>query len=140
MVQKTHVLFVCFGNACRSAMAEAIARNDAADVIEPCSAGLYPLGEIPRHTQETLLRNGYSPEGLYSKRIEPHVWARAEVVINLSGRARELEFDSFEKVEDWDVTDPYGADAKTYQTILEDIQVLVADLAKRLRGQRQVAG
>jgi len=140
MVQKTHVLFVCFGNACRSAMAEAIARHDAADVIEPSSAGLYPLGEIPRHTQETLLRNGYSPEGLHSKRIEPQVWDRAELVINLSGRARELEFDSFEKVEDWDVTDPYGADAKTYQTILEDIQVRVADLAKRLREQRQAAG
>lgn len=121
-------------------MAEAIARHDAADVIEPSSAGLYPLGEIPRHTQETLLRNGYSPEGLHSKRIEPQVWDRAELVINLSGRARELEFDSFEKVEDWDVTDPYGADAKTYQTILEDIQVRVADLAKRLREQRQAAG
>ena len=38
--KKTHVLFVCFGNACRSIMAEAIARSDDGDVIEPASAGL----------------------------------------------------------------------------------------------------
>jgi arsenate reductase len=139
MAQKTQVLFVCFGNACRSVMAEAIARRDAADIIEPSSAGLYPLGEIPRHTQATLLRNGYSPQGLHSKRIEPQVWDGAELVINLSGRARELEFDHFEKVEDWTVTDPYGADEKTYQQILEDIQLRVAELAERLRQQRQVA-
>ncbi|HEV8074904.1 MAG TPA: low molecular weight phosphatase family protein [Candidatus Acidoferrum sp.] len=137
--KKTHVLFVCFGNACRSPMAEAIARSEAADVVEAASAGLYPLGEIPLHTQEALKQNGYSADGLASKRIAPDAWKRADLVINLSGRMRELEFEEFEKVEDWDVEDPYGEDAATYQRILEEIRGRVRDLAERLRNERCAA-
>jgi len=130
---KTHVLFVCFGNACRSIMAEAIARSDAGDVIEPASAGLYPLGEIPSHTREALLQNGYSAEGLASKPIAPDAWKRADLVVNMSGRMRELEFEDYEKVEDWHVGDPYGEDSATYQKILEVIRGRVNGLARQLR-------
>jgi arsenate reductase (thioredoxin) len=137
--KKTHVLFVCFGNACRSPMAEAIARTDAGDVIEAASAGLYPLGEIPLHTREALKQNGYSADGLDSKRIAPEAWKRADLVINLSGRLRELEFEEYEKVQDWDVGDPYGEDAATYQRILEDIRGRVRDLAQRLREVQRAA-
>jgi protein-tyrosine-phosphatase len=137
--KKTHVLFVCFGNACRSPMAEAIAKGEAADVIEAASAGLYPLGEIPLHTREALKQNGYSAEGLASKRIAPDAWKRADLVINLSGRLRELEFEEYEKVQDWDVGDPNGEDAATYQRILEDIRGRVRDLAQRLREEQRAA-
>jgi len=130
---KTHVLFVCFGNACRSIMAEAIARSDAGDVIEPASAGLYPLGEIPSHTREALLQNGYSADGLASKPIAPEAWKRADLVVNMSGRMRELEFEDYEKVEDWHVGDPYGEDSATYQKILEVIRGRVNGLARQLR-------
>jgi arsenate reductase len=141
MVQrKIHVLFVCFGNACRSPMAEAIARKDASDVIEPASAGLYPLGEIPMRTQEALKQSGYSADGLASKRISPEAWKRADLVINLSGRLRELEFEDYEKVEDWDVADPYGEDAAIYQRILKEIQGRVRNLAQRLREEQRAAG
>jgi hypothetical protein len=37
-------------------------------------------------------------------------------------------------VEDWDVQDPYGTDPVLYQTIYEDIQRRVSQLAERLRG------
>ncbi|HEV2101893.1 MAG TPA: low molecular weight phosphatase family protein [Candidatus Acidoferrum sp.] len=139
MEQKTQVLFVCFGNACRSIMAEAIAKNDAGDVMEPASAGLYPLGEIPLHTQEALRRNGYSAEGLASKRIAPEAWKRADLVINMSGRMRELEFENYEKVEDWQVGDPYGEDSATYQKILEEIRKRVNSLAQQLREKQRSA-
>ena len=138
--KKTHVLFVCFGNACRSPMAEAIARMDAGDAIEPASAGLYPLGEIPSHTQEALKRNGYSADGLASKRITPDAWERADLVINMSGRMRELEFEDYQKVEDWDVEDPYGEAPATYQRILEEIKGRVRNLAQRLRQKQGEPG
>jgi arsenate reductase (thioredoxin) len=138
--RKIRVLFVCFGNACRSPMAEAIARREASDVIEPESAGLYPLGEIPSRTHEALKQSGYSADGLASKRIAPDVWRRAELVINLSGRMRELEFEDYEKVEDWHVADPYGEDAATYQEILKEIQGRVRSLAQRLREEQKATG
>ena len=120
-------------------MAEAIARSEAADVIEAASAGLYPLGVIPLHTREALQQNGYSADGLASKHIAPDAWKRADLVINLSGRVRELEFEEYEKVQDWDVGDPYGEDAATYQRILEEIRRRVRDLAQRLREEQREA-
>jgi len=137
---KKQVLFVCFGNACRSPMAEAIARKEASDIIAASSAGLYPLGEIPLRTRQTLEQHGYSAEGLASKAIEAEMWLRADVVINLSGRMRELEFDDFEKVEDWEVADPYGEQEASYQKTLADIRARVRDLAQRLRALQPVAG
>ncbi|MGH9743457.1 MAG: low molecular weight phosphatase family protein [Candidatus Acidiferrum sp.] len=127
------VLFVCLGNACRSPMAEAIARRDAGDVIEASSAGLTPLGRIEGMTRETLERNGYSCEGLESKPMVREALDAADLVINLSGRAKEWAFEDISKVEDWRVEDPYGADAELYQRIFAEIERRVAELSTMLR-------
>jgi len=115
-------------------MAESIARRDAADVIESCSAGLSPLGYVPVLTMQTLTANGYSIEGLCSTPVTRAVWDAADIVVNMSGMAKERAFMDYGKVEDWDVQDPYGNDPVLYQTIYEDIQRKVAELAERLRG------
>ena len=57
----------------------------------------------------------------------------ADIVINLSGRRKEAEFADPNKVEDWRVEDPYGADAELYQRIFEEIERRVAELADRVR-------
>jgi arsenate reductase len=134
---RTKVLFVCLGNACRSPMAESIARYDAADVIEASSAGLTPLGFLPSLTTETLSKNGYSIENLKSKGINEENFGSADIVINMSGTPRHHAFPVYEKVEDWLVTDPYGADAHLYQTIFESIQRRIAQLAEGLRQKRE---
>jgi len=118
-------------------MAEAIALHDASDVLEPSSAGLCPIGEIPEATQQTLLRNGYSAGGLSSKPVTARAWDEADLVINLSGRMRDIAFDDPAKVEDWEVSDPYGASPAFYQTILEELQQRIRLLADRLRRQRK---
>jgi arsenate reductase (thioredoxin) len=127
------VLFICLGNACRSPMAESIARRDARDVIEACSAGLTPLGFVPVLTMQTLAANSYSIEGLCSTPITREVWDAADMVINMSGVPKQLAFVEYGRVEDWDVQDPYGSDPVLYQTIYEDIQRKVVQLAERLR-------
>jgi arsenate reductase (thioredoxin) len=89
---RKNVLFVCLGNACRSPMAESIARRDAGDVIEAYSAGLTPLGFVPALTTETLTAHGYSIETLQSTPITRAVWVAADIVINMSGVPRQLAF------------------------------------------------
>ena len=131
------MLFICLGNACRSPMAESIARRDAADVIEACSAGLTPLGFVPVLTMQTLAANGYSVEDLCSTPVTRAVWDAADMVINMSGVSKHLAFIDYGKVEDWDVQDPYGSDPVLYQTIHEDIQRKVVQLAERLRSAAQ---
>ena len=116
-------------------MAEAIAWRDAPEVIEASSAGLAPLGLVAEMTTQTLLRNGYAVKGLASKPISPEAWESADIVINMSGRAREFAFRNFRghtKVEDWEIEDPYG-DSEKYQGTYEAVQRHVLELARRLR-------
>src|SRR5262245_34057122 len=98
-------------------MAEAIARYDAADVIEPSSAGLSPLGFVADLTKQTLMKNGYSANGLTSDVITPQAAESADIVINMTGRPRHENFEDYDKVEDWIVQDPYGTDPETYQRV-----------------------
>ena len=133
---KTRVLFVCIGNACRSPMGEAIARKEANDVFEASSAGFYPMGMIPEMTQTTLERNGYSAKGLRSKSLREIVSEEIDLVVNLSGYTRAQSLEKFMQVENWEVSDPYGADDATYQRILEEIRGRVRELAQRLREKR----
>jgi len=132
--KKYRVLFVCIGNACRSPIAEAVARQLASDIIEPSSAGLTPLGYIVEPTTATLSVNGYSAEGLSSKWLTEEATEDADLVVNLSG----LPIDWLPggvKVEEWPVADPYGAAPATYQRVLEEIEARVLALAARLRSQ-----
>ena len=118
-------------------MAEAIARYDAADVINGSSAGLSPLGSIAELTKQTLARNGYSANGLTSDKMTHEACEAADIIINMTGQPNEEAFSHHEKVEDWIVRDPYGADANTYQRVFEGIQRRVGQLAEGLRKKRQ---
>jgi protein-tyrosine-phosphatase len=118
-------------------MAEAIARYHGADVIEPFSAGLSPLGFIPELTKQTLIQNGYSALGLTSDVLTPEACDAADIIINMSGRSRDEKFRNPEKVEDWIVQDPYDDDPETYQRVLEGIKRRVDQLAQGLREKRQ---
>src|SRR5579863_4019126 len=125
---KLRVVFVCIGNACRSPMGEAIARKDAADVMEASSAGIFPLGMIPELTRTTLGKNGYSTEGLGSKGVAQFAPQDVDLVLNMSGMDRPVALAQFENVEEWEVGDPYGGDEATYQRILQEIQRRVREL------------
>src|SRR5882757_1635461 len=131
--RRKRVLFVCIGNACRSPMAEAIARVDAYDTIDAFSAGLTPIGFVTELTQQTLRRNGCLVEDLESKSISPKIWDQVDLVINMSGQPRELTFGDYSKVEDWDIEDPYGQDADTYQEVFQEIRRRVSMLAQKCR-------
>jgi protein-tyrosine-phosphatase len=118
-------------------MAEAISCYDAADVIEPSSAGLYPLGYIAEPTKQTLQKNGYSANGLTSDALRKEAVEAADLIINMTGRASEEIFRGRKNVEDWLVQDPFGADPETYQRVFEGIQRRVNQLAFSLREQGQ---
>ena len=134
---RTRVLFVCIGNACRSPMAEAIARYDAADVILPSSAGVYPLGYVADMTLQTLMRNGYSANDLTSVRLTSERADIADLIINMTGGPLGEFLGAEQKTEDWIVEDPFGADPETYQRVFEGIRRRVHQLAMSLREERQ---
>ena len=134
MPTRTKVLFLCIGNACRSQMAEAIAKNLAADVIEATSAGLVPFGEIPATTLTVLAERGFSAEGQTSKPLHPEDLSAVDLVINMSGRSGASIFTERPPTfEDWDVGDPFGSNLAVYRGIRDQIEARVEELAQRLR-------
>lgn len=134
MATRSKVLFLCIGNACRSQMAEAIARHKASDVIEPSSAGLVPFGQIPRTTLEVLRERGISVDGQSSKALRPEDVSSADLVINMTGRPGGSIFEKqMPRMEDWDVGDPYGSDLTVYREICQEIELRIENLARRLR-------
>ena len=134
MARRNKVLFVCIGNACRSQMAEAIARHTASDVIEPSSAGLVPFGEIPATTRIVLDERGISTEGQTSKPLREEDLSAADLVINMTGRSGAAVLHEPKPLfEDWDVGDPYGLNLEVYRAIRDEIEARVEDLARRLR-------
>jgi len=139
MVPRTKVLFLCIGNACRSQMAEAIARHTASDVIEASSAGLVPFGVIPSTTLDVLRERGISAEGQSSKPLRSENMSAADIVINMTGRAGASIFtDIGPEIEDWDVGDPYGYNLTVYRGICNQIETRIEDLARRLREKTAV--
>ena len=117
-------------------MAEAIARQDAWDVIAPLSAGVAALGFVAETTTETLAANGYTTDELRSKPLTEKLWDAAHVVVNMTGRPAETLFRGFvnpKRVEDWLVLDPYGEEPPRFQKVCEELQQRVEDLAERLR-------
>jgi protein-tyrosine-phosphatase len=129
-------------------MAEAVARQIAFDIIEPASAGLYPLGHLCPSTAKTLATNGYSVDGLASKRLSRTFIENTDLVVNISGQCLDeflLDLCGCEgaalpqKIVTWNVEDPYGAHMATYQRILEELETRVLLLASRLRaGERAI--
>jgi arsenate reductase len=139
MPTRTKVLFLCIGNACRSQMAEAIAKHLAGDVIEPSSAGLVPFGEIPATTMTVLAERGFSAKGQRSKALSPDHLHAADLVINMTGRRGTSLFSQpAPALEDWHIGDPYGYSLPVYRAIRNQIEERVADLAKRLRDRVKV--
>lgn len=133
------VLFVCVGNACRSQMAEALARHMASDVITPASAGMMALGEVPEQTCQVLAARGVEMDGQYSKPLRSEIKEWADVIVNMTGLPGSSAFsDQPHKVEDWDVTDPFGKNVESYEITCDEIESRIGDLARRLR-QMQAA-
>jgi len=134
MAPRTKVLFLCIGNACRSQMAEAIAKQVASDVIDPSSAGLVAFGEITGPTLAVLSEHGISADGQHSKTLRSEDVSGTELLINMTGRTSDSIFDAPSvPSEDWDVGDPFGLHLSVYRKIRDQIEARVEDLARRLR-------
>jgi arsenate reductase len=88
MTQKTRVLFLCTGNACRSQMAEGWARHLKADSIEARSAGVEPRGLDPRAVR-VMAEAGVDISGYRSKHVRDLAGVAFDYVVTVCDQARE---------------------------------------------------
>jgi arsenate reductase len=130
---KRRVLFVCFGNACRSQMAEAFALGYGADVIEAASAGLMPAAAIPALTRSVMEEKNFGLAGQYPKGIEAHDLSRFDLVVNMSGMPLPGAARQAREVREWSVPDPMGGPVRDHRRSRDIVEALVMALILELR-------
>lgn len=123
------VLFVCYGNACRSIMAEALARHHFRESLTIGSAGLAALGEVPQSTLDVLKEARVSCEGLHSKDIDEVDTGRFDIIVNLT----EFSIERFipngfhGTVIDSYIPDPFGRSLDSYRIARTAIERIILE-------------
>lgn len=125
------IVFICYGNACRSPMAEGLAKHLLGDDIRIESAGLAPILNGATSDAIEVLRE------LFDVDISHHM-ARSVANIQIGLFEHIIVLDAYvheslkkrypslsEKLILWDIEDPYGRDRTAFQKTAEKIKGLI---------------
>jgi arsenate reductase len=112
-------------------MAEALARKYGSDVLVAKSAGLTPA-MVTTSVTRTVLRERNVDLGDHMPRsLDELDLSGFDLIVNMSGM--KLPSGVGVPVEDWAVTDPYGAPENIYRKVCDDIESRVMRLILRIR-------
>jgi len=125
---KRRLLFVCYGNICRSPMAEGIARKRLGGSVEVASAGIGATGGPASEEAVLVMKLVYGvdisrhiarPVGIFDlKSFDAVVAMDASIYHHL----REIWEVPESILYGWDIEDPLGADYATYKETARKIE------------------
>lgn len=136
-MSKINILFVCYGNACRSVMAENLANYFYGETAVADSAGTHedlPHIYLDVETMKVMRELGIDIAKHEPKSIEV-VTGFFDVVINMSRVDNEVLRSSKPNLQDatwifWDVPDPRGKPIEAYSRVREMLKEKIALLLK----------
>ena len=143
------VLFVCYGNACRSQMAEGLANQLGNGKVQAFSAGTHPLGAISYDTRVVMGEKGIGLQGHSSKGLEDVPISEMDVVVEMGAGVKcRLPADFKGRLVKWQIPDPFLLDREHFRDVRDliesEIRSLFADLeireAKNENGNSEVEG
>ncbi len=138
-MHKTHILFLCTGNSCRSQMAEGWGKHLGHDLTEVESAGIEAHGKNPRAIA-VMHEAGVDISGQESTRVTDDMIARADIVVTVCGHADEhcpVLPPGVKKIH-WPLSDPAKATGTeseimaVFRTTRDDIRARVTNLIATL--------
>jgi arsenate reductase len=105
---KRKILFLCTGNAARSQMAEALARLDHDDILEPVSAGSRPAFGVHSLAVDVMAELGSDIAGARSKSAEEFSDTPFDVVVTVCDSAAQdcPSWPNAKRLEHWSIEDP----------------------------------
>jgi len=118
---KKRLLFVCYGNICRSPMAEAVARQRLGPAVEVASAGIGAAGGPATEEAALVMKAVYKidisshvarPVGAYDLGSFDYVIALDPSIYR---ELREIWGVPESKLYGWDIEDPLGSDYQAYK-------------------------
>ena len=122
------LLFVCYGNICRSPMAEAIARQRLGPAAEVASAGIGATGGPPTEEAELVMKVVYKidisphtarPVGAFDLRSFDYIIAMDPSIYH---HLRDIWEVPESVLYGWDIEDPLGSDYQTYKETAQKIE------------------
>ena len=128
-MKKKRIGFVCFGNSCRSQMAEALAKKlSNRHNLEFVSMGTHPAQEVDAKVLEVLREEHIiwrgKPKTIQDK--EP-----IDIVVSMGCEVASPVIAGAKRI-DWDVEDPWGKDVETYRQTLSIIKEKIIELLKEI--------
>ncbi|MCC6107897.1 MAG: ArsR family transcriptional regulator [Coriobacteriaceae bacterium] len=130
------IAFICTHNACRSQMAEALAREILPAWAEPCSAGTDPAPVIDPGAAAELARRGISAKGLHPKPLS--AIGKADIAVTMGCGVSCPALPCTHR-EDWELEDPMGGAPEGYEECADRIAEHLRELSRRLCQQRAAA-
>lgn len=132
-MKRPSILFVCIGNACRSQMAEGLARFYGREDVVVSSAGMMPLSTVPVLTRRVMLEKNIPIDNQYPKGIELFRNQAFDRIINMSGMV--MPSGMVGPVEEWVVADPYGRSEGVYRQVRDHLEPRVMKLLLEFRNR-----
>jgi arsenate reductase len=135
VMRPMRVLFVCIGNAFRSQMAEAFARQLGKDLMVADSAGLSPMSSLPEVTVRVMREKGLDISAQFPKPVGSLDVKSYDLVINMTG----LNISNLPPTSTrcWVVPDPVGEKDDVVREVRDEIESLVMGLVLELRRMRE---
>jgi protein-tyrosine phosphatase len=126
--KKTRLLFVCYGNICRSPMAEGIARKRLGPSAEVASAGIAATGGPASEEAVLVMKLVYNvdisshiarPVGVYDIAAFDHVIA---IDVSIFNHLRDIWGVPERVLYGWDIEDPLGLGYDAYKETARKIE------------------
>jgi protein-tyrosine-phosphatase len=146
------VLFVCYGNICRSPIAEGflnklLEKNSKPVEVKVVSAGLNAYGGPPTpEAVETMREEGIDISGIESKQLTEELIEEADLILTMKKHYRDDVLSRYPKAkhkvftlkefagetENLDIEDPYGEGVKAYKTCAREIRQSLAKAFRKI--------
>lgn len=151
MVSKS-VLFVCYGNICRSPMAEGFLKKmlenfDESVKIEVLSAGLNAYGGPPTSEAiKVMRREGIDISSFMSRQLTEELIEKADLILtmeksykdrviswHLESKCKVFTLKEFAgETDDLDINDPYGRGIVAYETCAKEIKLTLTKALEKI--------
>lgn len=141
MEKKIRILFICFGNVCRSAMAEKIVNKFHGEIAVADSAGTdqaLPLIFVDDSTIKAMEELGLDKEMVsHTAKHVGEVTDSFDFVINMSPESDDVLKNAFSNLQsaawlNWRVRDPRGQTKKVYQRVRDQLKEQIEEFFEEL--------
>jgi protein-tyrosine-phosphatase len=149
------VLLVCYGNICRSPMAEGFLNKmllDKTDEVKVISAGLNAYGGSPtREAIEVMKTEDIDISGYRSKQLTKELIETSDLILTMKkeykdsilSRYPEFKHKVFTlkefagETEDLDIADPYSEGMKAYEACAKEIKQTLTNAFEKIVNQKE---